>query len=155
MGLRSTLTRLLSAPTALLLETALEDLIDEILDAEGFVRKSELVALEEQVDGLRRALAQRRSDLGAVQQALAAWNTEAEDLDLDDDAPSAADLARKLDLASGAVAATAQQLQDLRGQLGKLESRTEQAHQVATSARATAEAAADGVTGLENRLAEA
>jgi chromosome segregation ATPase len=159
MGLRSTLTQLLSAPTALVLEAALRDLVDEILDARDFVRKSELRSVEDRIETLRRELTERRSDLDAVRQAMTAWAGDLED-DLDDafgvdDAAlerleeGRAALQRKLDLAASTLDVARDQLDGLGTQLTELDARIGQAHQVATSARATAEAAADGVSTLE------
>ena len=160
MGLRSTLTDLFTAPTARLLDGALRELVDEILDARDFVRKSELDAVQQHLRTVQRDLAERHGDIDAIRQAMTAWVGDLDDefddaLGIDSDTinrleEQRGELERKLSRATGALDLTREQLETLSSRLGTLEQRTSQAQQVATTARATAEAASDGVSTLEN-----
>lgn len=160
MGLRTTLTDLFSAPTARLIDAALRDLVDEILDARDFVRKSELASVERQLREVQRDLAERHADIEAIRQAMTAWAGDLDDefddaLGIDSDdinrlEEQRGELERKLSRATGALELTREQLETLSSRLQTLEQRTNQAQQVATTARATAETASDGVSTLEN-----
>lgn len=165
MGIRSTLGQILSAPTHALVESALRDLVDEVIASHDFVRRDEVVTFQSRLDGLRRELTERRSELDALRQSVEAFS-----LDLDDDLgdefglpdpeqtlsrleAGRAEMRKQLERALGALEATQSQLGGLSEQIDGLRARADQAHQVATTARATAETAADGVSALEDRLA--
>lgn len=174
MGLRTRLRQLLQLPATVLsgsaasvLEGAVRELIEEVIDARGLVRRAEVEAVEHRADGLRRELSERRAELAALTQSLDAMARE-----LDDDLPlidgldgegldarlEALDAARqaiqeRLERANGALAATTAQVASFTTRIGVAEERADKAQRVAHSALATAEAAADGVTGLEQRLA--
>jgi chromosome segregation ATPase len=64
-----------------------------------------------------------------------------------------AKLEKKLNMAMGAVQAATAQIMALKQDLQAVDGKASQASQYATTARATAEAAADGVTGAENQIA--
>jgi chromosome segregation ATPase len=163
MGIRTTAARLLSAPTLAVLEAALRDLVDEALDSRAYVSRDEIGAVEGAIEELRRSLATRRSDLDALRQAIEAFSLDLEDpLDdgEEDDYETAISrlessrdkLQKQLDRALGALKATNDQLQGVATELETLGGRVDKAQQLATSARATAEAAADGISGLESQL---
>lgn len=162
MGLRTTLSHLLSASAAPLLERAIQELVDDVLTARSLVGRSDLDALAADMKGLQRDLAQRHADLEALRQAIDAFHVELPD-DLVDDTEDDLlasldratqdrdDLQRRIARLGGALDATADQITTLASGIDAVRARAEQAHQVATTARATAEAAADGVAELESR----
>ena len=86
-----------------------------------------------------------------VEEALAAHPApQADNGDLED---RVAKLEKKLNMAMGAVQAATAQIMALKKDLEAVHAMANQASQHATTARATAEAAADGVTGAEEQLA--
>ncbi|HMV66951.1 MAG TPA: hypothetical protein PKA64_08885, partial [Myxococcota bacterium] len=82
MGLRHKLRQLLTSPAAAVLEGAIRDLIEEVIDSRGLVRRAEIEAIEHRVDALRRELGERRADLVGLTQSLDALARQ-----LDDDLP--------------------------------------------------------------------
>lgn len=161
--IRKRLRALITGPAAGILDGALRDLIEEVIDARGLVRRAEIDAVEHRVEGLRRELAERHAELSGLTQALDAM---ARDLDDDvivdttelEERLDQLDVARKalqerLDRAHGALAATSAQVASFATRIEGLEERADKAAHVAASAVATAEAAVDGVSGLEQRLA--
>jgi predicted nucleic acid-binding Zn-ribbon protein len=160
MGLRSTASRMFAAPTLALLEASLRDLVEEALDARAFVTEGEVRAVQTSIEALRRDLATRRAELDALRQAVDAFS-----LDLTDDLglvePDEVDasvsrleaardgLQRSIDRTEGALRATTKQLHELHDGLHRLGLRVDKVQQVATAARNTAEAAAEGLVELE------
>jgi chromosome segregation ATPase len=166
MGLRSKVKTMLSAPLGALLDAALRELVEASLDARGLVRQAEVDAITERVEGFRRELAERRTGLDALRQALDAWARDQEDeldaslevgLDLADaDARLTGleegyeDLKRRIERSAGAVEIARAQLEALHGRLAVVDERSAKAALVANAAQSAAEAAADGVAGLES-----
>lgn len=150
MGIRSTLGSLVTAPAAALLDGAIRELVAETLAARALVRQGEVDGLADRLDQLRRDMARSRADLDGVQQAVDASQAgllDPLDADLSDDLAAAQqrqqELKRALSRLDGAIAALADQVSGLSKDADALRNRAEQAHQLATTARATAEAAAD------------
>jgi hypothetical protein len=166
MGLRSKVKTMLSAPLGALLDAALRELVEASLDARGLVRQAEVDAITDRVEGFRRELAERRTGLDALRQALDAWARDQEDeldaslevgLDLADaDARLTGleegyeDLKRRIERSAGAVEIARAQLEALHGRLAVVDERSAKAALVANAAQSAAEAAADGVAGLES-----
>ena len=86
-----------------------------------------------------------------VEEALAARPTPTADTSALED--RVAKLEKKLNMAMGAVQAATAQIMSLKKDLEEVHSAANQASQHATTARNTAEAAADGVTGAEEQIA--
>jgi chromosome segregation ATPase len=159
MGLRSTAAKILSTPTLAVLESALRSLVEEALDARSFVTADEVRAVERSIEALRRDLTARRAELDALRQAVEAFSLDFDDddLGLDDEVDAGVTrleeardaLQKSLDRVDGALRATSKQVGELSDGLQRLGLRVDKVQQLATSARATAEAAADGVAGLE------
>jgi chromosome segregation ATPase len=162
MGMRATANRILSAPTLAILEVAMRHLVDEALDAKAFVTRDEVRAMETGIEDLRRTLTARRADLDALRQAVEAFSLDFgedpfEDNEEDDYEAavlrletSRTTLQADLDRTAGALRATSDQLSGLDASLQAMTGRIDKANIAATSARATAEAAADGISDLEN-----
>ena len=88
-------------------------------------------------------------DLAQIKQSSAPASTGA-DPELD---ARMAKLEKKLNMAMGAVQAATAQIMSLKKDVGEIANNAAQANQSATTARATAESTADGLTGLEEQLA--
>lgn len=161
MSIRSRLAGLFYGPTVALLDTVLRDLIAEVLDTRALVRRAEVDAINDRIESFRRDLTERRSELAALRQSLEALALSDDDfgdaLDLSggEEAVEAAraDLARRLERAQGALAAVGSQLTGLDDRLAALRAEADKAQQLASAALATSEAAADGISALESRLA--
>jgi hypothetical protein len=154
MPIRKAIGGLLSGPLATVIEGALRDLVEDILDDKSYVRRVELDAVTERVDAFRRELSERRTELYALRQAVEVMQRDLED---DDDLgeafaePAEPDaLAARLDRATGALDALQGQADAFTATLDALSGRAEQAWQVAHSARVTAEAAVEGVSRIES-----
>lgn len=133
MGFRSTLASFLSAPAARLLERDLRELVEDILATRAFARTSDLEALRADMPPVNR-------DRSSADARLEALETELEALK------------KKLGMTMGAVQAATTQLQHAQKSIDQARSAAAQASQQATTARATAEAALDGLTVLEDAL---
>ena len=165
MGLRSTVASFVTAPVRELADTALRDLVHEIIAARSPVARAELEALRGELDGLVDEIRSRTQDLEGLRQALEAWHADMDD-DLDEflEPPdheevkaleaTQATLSRTLETGSAAVDVAMAQLEVLSTRLKEVGSETHKAAQLASSALATAEAAADGVSDLETRMAD-
>lgn len=162
MGLRNTASRLAGAPIAILLDDALRVIVDETVDARVLVRRDEVDALGARLDDLRRQLAETAQDLEAVRQAVDAVHAGLSDPELDAElglgtnveSVDAAETQRaathkRVDRLAGAAAELTDRLTALERTTVQARERADKAHQLATTARATAEAAADGVADLE------
>jgi chromosome segregation ATPase len=127
----------LTQPTSIFLEGSIREVVEEILANRGFVMPGDHRALREEVQALQVKLDQQ-SERAAEMSTL---TTEVSALDAELVA-----LKKKLSMAMGAIqAATAQ--------LAGLKTTVDQNIQRTTSASATAEAASDGLTGLEDAFA--
>ncbi len=131
MGIRSTVT-------GLILEGPIRDIVDQALAARSFLTASDLAGIKSAVDELRGGGG--GSDTSALEARIAALESEL------------ASLKKKQSMTMGAVQASTAQLMGVKTKADGAEATAAQANQHATSAKATAEAAADGVTGVEERL---
>lgn len=165
MSLLSSLEQLLTAPASAILDSAVRDLVEEIVASRSFVKQDELTAAREELTAVQKTLVSREADLTALRQSIEAYHLDQEDEDLSDilgipDVDEAVsrledtrdELTRRLERVAGALQATSKQLASIANTADTLSARADQAFQVATTARATAEAAADGVTELEQQL---
>ncbi len=162
MGIRTRLLGLLSAPVSLLLEGKLRDLIADVVDGRGLARAEDLRPLELELESLARQSRALRADLDASRQALDALRRALENDDdeleeavtrMDAEARVEGEVERRLDVLRGTLGGLEEQLATLRSPVGEATARARQAGQLATTARATAEAAADGVSALETAFA--
>lgn len=137
MGLRSSLTALLSNPAGRLLDGDLHDRIQDALAALPLARASD-------VEQLREELAELRAQRGAPEadDRVAALEERV------------ASLEKRLNMAMGAVQAATAKLMELQQASEQAQAAASRALQRATSASAAAESATDGVSALEARLEE-
>jgi len=134
MGLRSSLTSLLSNPAGRLLEGDLHERIQEVLASLPLARTSDVERLREEIEALRRA--PRADDrVSALEERVAS-------------------LEKRLNMAMGAVQAATAKLVELQQTADQAQTQASQALQRATSAAAAAESAVDGISELEARVAD-
>ncbi len=128
MSLRRTLGSLVAAPATRLLRADIREIVEQILAGRGYATSSEVDAL-------------RSSSSNGPDPKLAALEERVGSLE------------KKLNMAMGAVQASSATLMTVRAAADEAVTTAKQAHQLATTARATAEAAAEGVNALEERVA--
>ncbi len=161
MGIRETVTQVLSAPSQVVLQSIIGELVEEALSTHPFVSNRELDALRSEITSLRHEVQTRLADLAALEQAAAAHNlvNDEDALDAVPDLEGQLErmhdhrdaLERRLERTAGALRATSSQVEALSARIGGLSARADQAMQVATTAQSTAESAADGVSALEDQ----
>jgi len=123
MGLRNAIKTAVLQPSSLFFEGPIREVVEEVLAHRGFVMPGDHRALQDQVSALEKTV----TALQGHEQEITK-------------------LKKKLNMAMGAIqAATAQ--------LSVAKTASEQANQRAISSQATAEAAMDGLTGLEDAFA--
>lgn len=115
MGIRSTLSALLSAPLAAVLETRIRELAARILDEHDLAEPAEVRELASKVDHARRAVDDLRAEVATLRDALDAVREEVEADDQDDLALRVAGIAAKDD----AIAAALDTLRARFDQLGR------------------------------------
>ncbi|MCB9665200.1 MAG: hypothetical protein H6732_13905 [Alphaproteobacteria bacterium] len=115
MGIRSTLSSLLSAPLAAVLETRIRELASRILDEHDLAEPAEVRELASKVDHARRAVDDLRSEVASLREALESVREEVEGSEQDDLALRVAGIAAKDD----ALAAALDTLRSRFDQLGK------------------------------------
>lgn len=161
MGIRSSVVDALGGPLAALLDAAVRELVDDVLASRALVTHREVESVMDRVERLRRELAERRSEVEAIRQAIDATLAVFDD-DLGADTTALADdlvnaegrrarLTKDLERTDRAVQTLAAQLTEVSGGVAAARARAEQAHQIATTARSTAEAAVECLSELESR----
>lgn len=126
MSLRRTLGSLVTGPATRLLRSDIREIVEQILAGRGYATSSEVDAL--------RASAGPDPRVAGLEERVAS-------------------LEKKLNMAMGAVQASSATLMTVRAVADEAATTAKQAHQLATTARATAESAAEGVSSLEERVA--
>lgn len=134
MGLRRALSAFLSAPAVRLLERELRELVDDALARRPFAQAAEVEALRAELEALKSA-----GSTGAAEE-ITALQAEVQSLK------------KRLSMAMGAIQASTAQLMQAQKLAEEAHGVALQANQRANSALAAAEAAVDGVAGVEERL---
>lgn len=135
MGLRSSLSALLSNPAGRLLDGDLHERIQDALAGLPLARASDLERLREEIDALREQPAPSDDRLAALEERVTS-------------------LEKRLSMAMGAVQAATAKLMELQQASEQAQATASRALQRATSASAAAESATDGISALEARLEE-
>lgn len=130
MNIRRILGSLVSAPATRVLRNDIREIVEQVLSTRSFAMPSEVWELRTEVERLKAA-------------------ATTPDRPLDD---RVAQLEKKLSMALGAVQASSATLMQVRSVAEEALTTSRQAQQLATTARATAESAAEGVGALEERL---
>lgn len=136
MGLRSSLTALLTAPAGRLLEGDLHERVQEILASLPIARASDVERLREEIERLRDEREAETDDrVAALEERIAS-------------------LEKRLNMAMGAVQAATAKIMELQQASDQAQTAASRALQRATSASAAAESATDGISTLEARVQE-
>ncbi|MBA2319600.1 MAG: hypothetical protein H0V89_00480 [Deltaproteobacteria bacterium] len=130
MNVRRFLGSLVTTPAARVLRRDIQDIVDQVLSTRSFAMPSEVWELRTKVEHLEAA---QGAPNRALEERIAA-------------------LEKKLSMALGAVQASSATLMQVRSVAEEALTSAKQAQQLATTARATAESAAEGVGALEERL---
>ena len=140
MGFRNTLRDTLFSKQSSEQELAVRALVEEVLANRQYVMPGDHRALRQEVEALSNHIqaADSDSETGASTEALHA---------------EISSLKKKLSMAMGAIQAATAQLAQAKQRIDANDATIRQVDQRTTSAQATAEAASDGVTGLEDALA--
>jgi methyl-accepting chemotaxis protein len=143
----------------------LTDQVDSAVKERGLVSRERFDELTRELEQAQRALAGAQTDLGAVRQSMTLIASDLEDAaDAADDLTGIADTLRdlagadatwrgRLDMITGALATLSKHLSEVEATAATATKAGQQANQIATSAQSTAEAAVDGIIGVESELA--
>lgn len=152
-------------PVRKMLSGWLTDAVERAVDQQGLVGRARFDSLTQELEQTKRALAGAQTDLAAVRQSMTLIASDLEDAaDAADDLTGIADTLRDLaaadatwhgrvDMITGAMGTLSKHLSDVERAASTAQAAGQQAFQVATSAQSTAEAAVDGVIGVESELA--
>lgn len=131
MNVRRILGSFFSVPATRVLRNDIREIVEQVLSTRSFAMPSEVWELRNEVDRLK---AERPAPTDGL-------------------AERVAQLEKKLSMALGAVQASSATVMQTRTTAEEALATARQAHQLATTARATAESAAEGVGSLEDKLA--
>lgn len=146
MGIRQTVASALATPMIRALDGVLQKSVEDMIAARAPAGRSEVDAARRALDDVKRDLIARRTDLAALQQALAvAEHGLDEDLDalFEEGTPDEPD--RTVRLVQAAVDELSSRVEALSDRAAHAAARADQAGQIATTARATAESLADAL----------
>jgi len=135
----------------------IERAVAQAIDEGDWGQVDPMDALAERIEAIHLDLHGLRSDLSAVRQSLSLLARDLEDIEapppLMDDPPGQAPREDQIEMIRGAQSTLSKHLEEVAHKVEEAEATNQQAQQAATTARSTAEAAVDGLIGVESELA--